>query len=130
MPEILLSLIVILLLIAVIAMLFFRRQEISVKVENTNGARRCSLTPAGFNGGCRVARYDQQPRPKLPLDYHHGWLVEKEGPHTGRKYRTELAQHDASGLAMTIRSLLTTIRFHRRHAKIERQKRKNLCSMT
>lgn len=118
MPEILLSLIVIL-LIAVIIMLFFRRQEINVKVENSNppayvAPEDMSLLPA---------RKLPQTKAKLPLDYHHGWLVEKEGPHTGRKYR--INWHNISiGFAEDNSIVIDDSTVSARHAKIERQKQK------
>ena len=115
MPEILLSLIV-LLLIAVIVMLFFRRQEISVKVEN--------VPPPVFVGNEEIVPYaakrQESNRAKLPLDYHHGWLVEKEGPHTGRKYRINwhivtLGFADDSSIVIEDNTVSP------KHAKIERQ---------
>jgi hypothetical protein len=115
MPEILLSLIV-LLLIAVIVMLFFRRQEISVKVENVQPpvlVGNDEILPLG------VKRQETN-RAKLPLDYHHGWLVEKEGPHTGRKYRINwhtvtIGYDDDSSIVIDDNTVSP------KHAKIERQ---------
>jgi len=114
MPEVLLALIT-LLLIAVIIMLFFRRQEITVKVENT-------LPPALVTG----EEFQVLPQKKaehrtarLPLDYYHGWLVEKEGPHTGRKYRINwhlvtLGFGDDNSIVIDDNTVSP------RHAKIER----------
>lgn len=115
MPEILLSLIV-LLLIAVIIMLFFRRQEISVKVEN--------VQPPVFVGNDEILppglKRQETPRAKLPLDYHHGWLVEKEGPHTGRKYR--INWHTVTiGFADDCSIVIDDNTVSAKHAKIERQ---------
>jgi hypothetical protein len=115
MPEILLSLIV-LLLIALIVMLFFRRQEISVKVENVQPpvlVGNDEILPLG------VKRQETN-RAKLPLDYHHGWLVEKEGPHTGRKYRINwhtvtIGYDDDSSIVIDDNTVSP------KHAKIERQ---------
>ncbi|MFZ5630504.1 MAG: FHA domain-containing protein [Spirochaetota bacterium] len=115
MPEILLSLIV-LLLIAVIVMLFFRRQEISVKVENVH--------PPVLVGNDEIfsqgVKRQEMNRAKLPLDYHHGWLVEKEGPHTGRKYRINwhtvtVGFDDDSSIVIDDNTVSP------KHAKIERQ---------
>ncbi len=118
MPEILLSLIA-LLLIAVIIMLFFRRQEISVKVEN--------VTPQAFIEPQDLpetsGRKNDTNRAKLPLDYHHAWLVEKEGPHTGRKYK--LNWHVVTlGFAEDNSIVVDDNTVSERHAKIERQERK------
>lgn len=115
MPEILLSLIV-LLLTAVIIMLFFRRQEISVKLEN--------VQPPVFVGNDEILptslKRQEAPRAKLPLDYHHGWLVEKEGPHTGRKYR--INWHIVTlGFADDCSIVIEDNTVSPRHAKIERQ---------
>lgn len=118
MPEILLSLIV-LLLIAVIIMLFFRKQEINVKVENA--------PPQVFIPGDELIGHGQKKnenqKAKLPLDYHHGWLVEKEGPHTGRKYRINwhvvtLGFSDDNSIVIDDNTVSA------RHAKIERQGKK------
>ena len=118
MPEILLSLIA-LLLIAVIVMLFFRRQEISVKVEN--------VAPQAFIAPDDMAplpeRKSENNKAKLPLDYHHGWLVEKEGPHTGRKYK--LNWHVVTlGFADDNSIVIDDNTVSARHAKIERQAKK------
>lgn len=116
MPEILLSLIV-LLLIAVIVTLFFRRQEITVKVENS------PLLPPVVVGSDNFAVVDKRlesSKAKLPLDYHHGWLVEKEGPHTGRKYR--INWHVVTlGYADDCSIVIEDNTVSPRHAKIERQ---------
>lgn len=118
MPEILLSLIVIL-LIAVIIMLFFRRQEINVKVENTNPPAYVAPEDFSLMPGRKVA----QTKAKLPIDYHHGWLVEKEGPHTGRKYR--INWHNITiGFAEDNSIVIDDSTVSGRHAKIERQKQK------
>ena len=118
MPEILLSLIVIL-LVAVIIMLFFRRQEINVKVENSNPPAYVAPEDMALYPARKVA----QTTAKLPLDYHHGWLVEKEGPHTGRKYR--INWHNISiGFAEDNSIVIDDSTVSPRHAKIERQKRK------
>jgi hypothetical protein len=114
MPEILLSLIV-LLLIAVIIMLLFRRQEITVKVENIQPPVLLS-NDAAFPAG---AKQQEMNRAKLPLDYHHGWLVEKEGPHTGRKYRINwhtvtIGYDDDSSIVIEDNTVSP------KHAKIER----------
>ncbi len=118
MPEILLSLIV-LLLVAVIIMLFFRKQEITVKVENT--------MPQAFVAPDQMfpvaEKKSEMERAKLPLDYHHGWLVEKEGPHTGRKYRINwhtvtLGFSDDNSIVIDDNTVSP------RHAKIEREARK------
>lgn len=114
MSEILLSLIV-LLLIAVIVALFFRRQEITVKVENSPppvivGSEHFAVADKRFESG----------KAKLPLDYHHGWLVEKEGPHTGRKYR--INWHVVTlGYADDCSIVIEDNTVSARHAKIERQ---------
>lgn len=118
MPEILLSLIV-LLLIAVIIMLFFRRQEINVKVENT--------TPQAYIEPPEIAalteRKTDSNKAKLPLDYHHAWLVEKEGPHTGRKYK--LSWHVVTlGFSDDNSIVIDDNTVSGRHAKIERQAKK------
>lgn len=118
MPEILLSLIA-LLLIAVIAMLFFRRQEISVKVENV--APQVFIDPQDLTAGAE--RKNDSNKAKLPLDYHHGWLVEKEGPHTGRKYKLNwhvvtLGFGDDNSIVIDDNTVSP------RHAKIERQAKK------
>ena len=118
MPEILLSLIV-LLLVAVIIMLFFRKQEITVKVENT--------MPQAFVGPEQMLpladKKSENDRAKLPLDYHHGWLVEKEGPHTGRKYR--LNWHTVTlGFSDDNSVVIDDNTVSPRHAKIEREGRK------
>ncbi len=118
MPEILLSLIVIL-LVAVIVMLFFRRQEINVKVENLNPP--AYVAPDDFR--LNPERKSQQTKAKLPLDYHHGWLVEKEGPHTGRKYR--INWHNITiGFAEDNSIVIDDSTVSARHAKIERQQQK------
>lgn len=115
MPEILLSLIV-LLLVAVIIMLFFRKQEISVKVENLN-------PPAVITNEALLPLTEKKyetSRAKLPLDYHHGWLAEKEGPHTGRKYR--INWHSITlGFADDNSIVIDDNTISPRHAKIERQ---------
>ncbi len=115
MPEILLSLIV-LLLIAVIIMLFFRRQEISVKVENVQPpvlVANDDILPASL-------KRQETPRAKLPLDYYHGWLIEKEGPHTGRKYR--INWHIVTiGFADDCSIVIDDNTVSAKHAKIERQ---------
>jgi|GEM_PF-1862735 len=118
MPEILLSLIA-LLLIAVIVMLFFRRQEISVKVENV--APQAFIEPQDLTAGAE--RKNDSNKAKLPLDYHHGWLVEKEGPHTGRKYKLNwhvvtLGFGDDNSIVIDDNTVSP------RHAKIERQAKK------
>lgn len=118
MPEILLSLIA-LLLIAVIVMLFFRRQEISVKVENV--APQAFIEPEDLASG--AGRKNDSNKAKLPLDYHHGWLVEKEGPHTGRKYKLNwhvvtLGFGDDNSIVIDDNTVSP------RHAKIERQAKK------
>lgn len=118
MPEILLSLIA-LLLIAVIIMLFFRRQEISVKVENV--APQAYIEPQDI--AQTVERKNDTNKAKLPLDYHHAWLVEKEGPHTGRKYKLNwhvvtLGFSDDNSIVIDDNTVSP------RHAKIERQARK------
>ena len=118
MPEILLSLIVIL-LVAVIIMLFFRRQEINVKVENLNPP--AYVAPDDFS--LRPERKSTLTKAKLPLDYHHGWLVEKEGPHTGRKYR--INWHSITvGFAEDNSIVIDDNTVSARHAKIERQQHK------
>jgi hypothetical protein len=114
MPEILLSLIV-LLLVAVIIMLFFRRQEINVKIENVQPqaliTERDVLSAPGKKHDLGKA--------KLPLDYHHGWLVEKEGPHTGRKYK--INWHIVTlGFADDNSIVVEDNTVSPRHAKIER----------
>lgn len=118
MPEILLSLIV-LLLIAVIVMLFFRKQEITVKVENTMPQAFVApdlLSPV-------AEKKSEKETAKLPLDYHHGWLVEKEGPHTGRKYR--LNWHTVTlGFSDDNSVVIDDNTVSPRHAKIERDGRK------
>lgn len=118
MPEILLSLIA-LLLIAVIIMLFFRRQEISVKVENV--APQAYIEPQDITQ--TLERKNDTNKAKLPLDYHHAWLVEKEGPHTGRKYKLNwhvvtLGFSDDNSIVIDDNTVSP------RHAKIERQARK------
>lgn len=118
MPEILLSLIV-LLLVGVIVMLFFRRQEISVKVEN--------VQPPVFVGSEEILPHalkrHETNRARLPLDYHHGWLVEKEGPHTGRKYR--INWHTITiGFADDCSIVIDDNTVSAKHAKIERQANK------
>jgi VWFA-related protein len=118
MPEILLSLIA-LLLIAVIIMLFFRRQEISVKVENV--APQAFIEPQDL--AASAERKNDTNKAKLPLDYHHGWLVEKEGPHTGRKYKLNwhvvtLGFGDDNSIVIDDNTVSP------RHAKIERQAKK------
>lgn len=115
MPEMLLSLIA-LLLVAMIAILFFRRQEISVRVEN--------IQPAAFVGPDEImpqaVKRHETTRAKLPLDYHHGWLVEKEGPHTGRKYR--INWHTVTlGFADDSSIVIEDNTVSQKHAKIERQ---------
>lgn len=114
MPEILLSLIV-LLLVAVIIMLFFRRQEINVKIENMQPpaliTERDIMAAPGKKHDLGKA--------KLPLDYHHGWLVEKEGPHTGRKYKINwhvvtLGFSDDNSIVIEDNTV------SQRHARIER----------
>lgn len=118
MPEILLSLIV-LLLIAVIVMLFFRRQEISVRVENVQPP----LYVGGEENPLRTIKRHETNRARLPLDYHHGWLVEKEGPHTGRKYR--INWHTVTiGYADDCSIVIDDNTVSARHAKIERQANK------
>jgi hypothetical protein len=114
MPEILLSLIV-LLLIAVIVMLFFRRQEINVKIENLQPP--AIITERGISTD--AAKKHDLNKAKLPLDYHHGWLVEKEGPHTGRKYKINwhvvtLGFSDDNSIVIEDNTVSS------RHAKIER----------
>jgi len=115
MPEVLLSLIV-LLLIAVIVMLFFRRQEITVKVEHSPPpvfVTNEEVLPQGL-------KRQEVPRARLPLDYHHGWLVEKEGPHTGRKYR--IHWHTVTiGFADDCSIVIEDNTVSPKHAKIERQ---------
>lgn len=114
MPEILLSLIV-LLLVAVIIMLFFRRQEINVKIENMQPAALVTereILPA-------PGKKHDLGKAKLPLDYHHGWLVEKEGPHTGRKYKINwhvvtIGFSDDNSIVIEDNTVSA------RHAKIER----------
>ncbi|MBX3723406.1 MAG: VWA domain-containing protein [Turneriella sp.] len=118
MPEILLSLIV-LLLVAVIVMLFFRKQEITVKVEN-------QMPQAFVAPGDLLPLSDKKAeteKAKLPLDYHHGWLVEKEGPHTGRKYR--INWHTVTvGFSDDNSIVIDDNTASPRHAKIEREGRK------
>lgn len=119
MPEILLSLIV-LLLIAVIIILFFRRQEISVKVENMQPPGSMVVPDEFFPLPGKKA---ESSRAKLPLDYYHAWLVEKEGPHTGRKYRINwhsitLGYTDDNSIVIDDNTVSP------RHARIERQGKK------
>lgn len=118
MPEILLSLIV-LLLITVIIMLFFRKQEINVRVENA--APQAYVGPEDLTS--LTTRKSENNKAKLPLDYHHGWLVEKEGPHTGRKYRLNwhvvtLGFNDDNSIVIDDNTVSP------KHAKIERQAQK------
>ncbi|MBV6494529.1 MAG: hypothetical protein LDLANPLL_02562 [Turneriella sp.] len=82
MPEVLLALIVVL-LVAVVMMLVFRRQEITVKVENQ--MPQAYVSPNDFTP--LSDKKSVLEKAKLPIDYYHGWLLEKEGPHTGRKYK-------------------------------------------
>lgn len=115
MPEILLTLIV-LLLVAVIVMLFFRKQEINVKVENSHAPVILSQElPPSF-----ADKKIESRRVKLPFDYHHGWLVEKEGPHTGRKYK--INWHNVTlGFSDENSIVIEDNTVSPKHARIERQ---------
>jgi hypothetical protein len=118
MPEILLSLIV-LLLVAVIIMLFFRRQEITVKVENTPNHAFLQAENIGLLPEKKI----DTNKARLPLDYHHGWLVEKEGPHTGRKYK--INWHSVTlGFADESSIVIDDNTVSPNHAKIARQDQK------
>lgn len=120
MPEILLSLIV-LLLIAVILMLVFRKQEINVKVENS--------MPQAFITDREIeplmGKKFETNKAKLPLEYYHSWLVEKEGPHTGRKYK--LTWHSVTlGFSDDNSIVIEDNTVSSRHAKIEREGNKSV----
>ncbi|HRP69142.1 MAG TPA: VWA domain-containing protein [Turneriella sp.] len=118
MPDILLALII-LLLVVLVLMLLFRRQEITVKVENQ--------MPQAFVPAEQFNLYPEKKsileKAKLPLDYYHAWLVEKEGPHTGRKYK--LTWHVVTlGFADDNSIVVDDNTISPRHAKIERVENK------
>jgi hypothetical protein len=109
----------VLLLVAVIIMLFFRRQEITVKVENTPNHAFLQAENIGLLPEKKI----DTNKARLPLDYHHGWLVEKEGPHTGRKYK--INWHSVTlGFADESSIVIDDNTVSPNHAKIARQDQK------
>ncbi|MCX7632601.1 MAG: FHA domain-containing protein, partial [Turneriella sp.] len=114
-PEIVLLLIA-LLLVAVIILLFFRRQEIHVRVD----APQTFVEPSP---PALPEKRQELGKAKLPLDYCHAWLVEKEGPRTGKRHR--IRWHVATiGYADENSIVIEDNTVSPRHAKIERQGKK------